>query len=161
MMVSTKGRYALRPMVDIAQQGAGAVVPLKDVSARQAISLKYLESIALQLSKAGFLNSTRGPRGGYSLTRPPQEYTVGSILYLAEGPMVPVSCLADPEQQCTRIDTCTTICFWKGLNKLMDDYFNRYTLADLLQAPCKVIRNRIVPQEDAPAPSSEADPPQE
>ncbi len=134
MKISTKGRYALRLMLDIAENGHGNVVPLKDISARQGISVKYLEQIVGTLSKAGLLKSVRGPQGGYRLMKAPEECTVGSILRLTEGNLAPVACLEDEKNQCSRCDECETIDFWIGLNKLINEYIDSYTLADLLRS---------------------------
>lgn len=133
MKISTKGRYALRMMLDIAAQGEGAVVPLKDISARQGISVKYQEQIVLLLSKSGFLKSVRGPKGGYRLTRSPEEYSVGSILRVTEGTLAPVACLDDTENQCNRCNQCETLEFWEGLDQIINNYVNQFTLADLMQ----------------------------
>jgi Rrf2 family protein len=109
MKISTKGRYALRMMVDIAQNDNGDPVRIKDISARQEISLKYLEQIVTLLVRAGYLRSVRGPQGGYHLSRKPSEYVVGDILRVTEGSLVPVECLVDEENQCERASTCVTL----------------------------------------------------
>ena len=134
MKISTKGRYALRLMMDIAVHSNGELVALKDVARRQEISVKYLEQIVGLLSKAGFLRSSRGPQGGYRLSRRPEEYTVGEILRLTEGNLAPVSCLEDAENQCSRCRQCGTLDFWAGLYRTVNDYIDRYTLADLVQS---------------------------
>lgn len=133
MKISTKGRYAVRMMLDIAQHSNGENVSLKDVSKRQNISLKYLEQIVNILSKAGFLRSQRGAQGGYRMTRKPEEYTIGDILRVTEGEMAPVSCLEDEENQCPRVGQCPTINFWTGLYKTINDYLDGTTLADLVK----------------------------
>ncbi len=132
MKISTKGRYALRLMLDIAQHRDGNPVRVKDVAARQDISLKYLEQIVSLLVKAGCLKSIRGPQGGYRLTRQPGEYTVGSILRVTEGSLAPVECLDSEENDCLRADTCTTLRLWKELDQAIRDVVDRYTLEDLL-----------------------------
>lgn len=132
MRISTKGRYALRLMIDISLQKDGGFVSLKDVAARQDISLKYLEQIVGLLSKAGFLRSGRGPQGGYKLAKRPEEYTVGSILRLTEGNLAPVACLEDEENQCERCSQCATLDFWTGLYRTVNAYIDTYTLADLV-----------------------------
>lgn len=133
MKISTKGRYALRLMIDLARQPGDAPVSLKDVSARQEISLKYLEQIVGLLSKAGFLRSVRGPQGGYRLAREPENYTVGEILRLTEGNLAPVACLEDPENRCDRCDQCGTVDFWTGMYAVINQYINQFTLADLVE----------------------------
>ena len=132
MKVSTKGRYALRLMTDIASHDHGRYVSLKDVAERQDISMKYLEQIAGMLSKAGFLHSGRGAQGGYRLAREPQEFTVGSILRLTEGTLAPVVCLTGDGNRCERCGECPTLDFWTGLYATVNAYIDRYTLADLL-----------------------------
>jgi Rrf2 family protein len=134
MIVSTKGRYALRVMIDLAEHRSERYVPLKEVAERQEISEKYLENILKVLVQNGFLSGLRGKGGGYRLTRSPEEYTVGEILYLTEGSLAPVACL-DPTSNnsiCTRMSECRTYEMWKGLDKLIQDYFSHITLADLM-----------------------------
>ena len=115
MRVSTRGRYALRLMLDLAMNNTGEPVRLKDVAKRQEISEKYLEQIISILNKAGFVKSVRGPAGGYSLKRKPEEYTVGMILRLTEGSLAPVDCVEDGTD-CGRADQCVTVLLWKKLN---------------------------------------------
>ncbi len=134
MKISTKGRYALRLMMDLACQPGSAPVSLKDVAARQEISLKYLEQIVGLLGRAGFVHSARGPQGGYRLARAPEGYTVGEILRLTEGNLAPVSCLEDPENRCERCSQCGTVDFWSGLYAAINQYIDRFTLADLVAA---------------------------
>ncbi|MFV0496695.1 MAG: RrF2 family transcriptional regulator [Candidatus Fimivivens sp.] len=131
MKISTKGRYALRVMVDLAGHDPGAVISLRDISQRQGITLKYLEQIIPLLSRAGLLKSVRGSNGGYRLTRPAQKYTAGEILRAVEGGLVPVACLEDEPNCCTRCHDCKTLPFWQGLARLIDDYVDNVTLADL------------------------------
>lgn len=131
MMISTKGRYALRVMLDLAQQPAGEYISLKSISQRQAVSMKYMEAIVATLNKAGMVESLRGKKGGYRLTRKPREYTVGEILKLTEGSLAPVTCL-DCENPCQRAESCITRPMWLELDKLIDDYLESKTLADLL-----------------------------
>ena len=133
MIVSTKGRYALRVMIDLAEHDNGAYVPMKEVAQRQDISLKYLEQIAGLLAKAGLLRSGRGAQGGYRLAKEPENYTVGSILRLTEGDLAPVACLAGEENRCERCGECPTLDFWTGLYATVNAYIDRYTLADLLE----------------------------
>ena len=132
MKISTKGRYALRLLLDIAQQGEGAVVSLKEVSQRQNISVKYLEQIVLKLNKAGFLKSIRGVQGGYMLTREPKDYGVGEVLRAVEGSLAPTTCLQDDENQCERCGQCDTLWFWEGMDQAIAAYVDKYTLQDFL-----------------------------
>ena len=131
MIVSTKGRYALRVMIDLAEHQSEKYVPLKEVAARQEISEKYLENILKVLVQNGFLEGLRGKGGGYRLTRSPDQYTVGEILVLTEGNLAPVSCLAPGAAPCSRMANCRTYEMWKGLNDLISGYFGKITLADL------------------------------
>ena len=131
MIVSTKGRYALRVMIDLAEHQAERYVPLKEVAARQDISEKYLENILKVLVQNGFLEGLRGKGGGYRLTRSPDQYTVAEILLLTEGSLAPVCCLTPGAPACERMANCRTYTMWKGLNDLIADYFGKITLADL------------------------------
>ena len=134
MKISTKGRYALRLMLDIAQHGEdGGCVSLKDVSVRQQVSMKYLEQIVTQLSRAGLLKSVRGAQGGYRLTRRPEEYRVGDVLRITEGNLAPVACLEDCPNQCARQEDCMTLAFWEGLRDVINRYVDGVTLQDLLE----------------------------
>lgn len=133
MKVSTKGRYALRLMLDLAMQKPEVPIRLKDVAARQEISVKYLESIAGILTKAGYIRSLRGPQGGHLLKYSPEDYKVGDILRLTEGSMVPVECLETGAQQCPRSTTCTTLRLWKELDQAVKNIIDHYTLADLVE----------------------------
>ena len=130
MKISTKGRYALRLMIDVAVHGGEEFVSLKDVAARQGISMKYLEQIAGLLGKAGFLRSGRGALGGYRLTKAPEEYTLGSILRLTEGNLAR---LETEENACERSGVCPTLDFWTGLYAAVNEYVDRFTLADLVR----------------------------
>ena len=131
MIVSTKGRYALRVMIDLAEHQTERYVPLKEVAARQEISEKYLENILKVLVQNGFLEGLRGKGGGYRLTRSPDQYTVAEILLLTEGSLAPLSCLTPGAPACERMANCRTYTMWKGLNDLIADYFGKITLADL------------------------------
>ena len=133
MMVSTKGRYALRVMIDLAEHHTGEYIPLKEVASRQEISEKYLESIISVLVKAGFLQGLRGKGGGYRLTRSPEQYTAGAILRLTEGSLAPVACLENGAAPCSRVTECRTLPMWKKLDHLVNDYLESITLADLAQ----------------------------
>ena len=132
MMVSTKGRYALRVMIDLAEHNTGEPLLLMDIAKRQGISEKYLEGIMAVLSKHGFVNAQRGRGGGYKLARSPEDYTVWSILTLIEGPLVPVSCLENEVNNCKRAAECRTLPMWSQLSTLIRKYLEGVTLADLL-----------------------------
>lgn len=132
MMVSTKGRYALRVMLDLAQHNTGEYIVLMDIANRQGISEKYLEGILAVLSKGGFVSSLRGRGGGYRLSRSPESYTVGSILTLTEGSLAPVSCLDGDSISCDRSGECLTLPMWVKLNQLIHDFLEDITLSDLL-----------------------------
>lgn len=133
MMVSTKGRYALRVMLDLAEHNTGKYMVLMDIAKRQEISEKYLESILSSLSKAGLLLALRGRGGGYKLAKSPELYTVGSILKITEGSMAPVPCLETEKPGCSRAGECRTLPMWTKLNNMIDDFFENITLADLLE----------------------------
>ena len=131
-MVSTKGRYALRFLLDLAEHQAEGYVPLKDVAGRQEISEKYLEIVGKELVKGGFLAVMRGKGGGYRLNRPSEEYSVKSILELMEETLVPVACLKPGQAPCPRKDRCRTLPLWQGLDQVISDYLEPITLADLI-----------------------------
>ena len=133
MIVSTKGRYALRVMVCFAQRGADEYIPLKEIAEAEGISQKYLESIMTALSKAGFVDAVHGKGGGYRLNRPAGEYTVGSILKLTEGSLNAVSCTTQGAAACSRTECCETKPMWDKLDKMIDEFFEGITLADLLK----------------------------
>jgi len=133
MKISTKGRYALRLMLDLAMDKEKEHTSLKDVSRRQAISMKYLEQIVAQLSRAGYIRSLRGPQGGYRLARRPEDYTVGDILRVTEGDLSPTSCLQDEYNVCPNALVCPTLPFWQGLYDLVNEYMDKTTLADFLE----------------------------
>lgn len=132
MKISTKGRYAVRLMLDIAEHSNGGNISIKDVAKRQDISLKYLEQIVNVLCKKGYLKSQRGSQGGYKMTRSPEEYTVGDILRVTEGGMAPVACLEEEENSCPRAGSCPTLKFWSGLYSAVNDYMDSTTIADLM-----------------------------
>lgn len=132
MKISTKGRYALRLMLDLATDNSGEPVSLKDVAKRQEISDKYLEQIISVLNKAGYVKSIRGAQGGYLLSRNPGEYTVGMILRLTEGSLAPVACVEDDEAVCDRMDTCVTSIVWKKINEAVKGVVDSLTLQDLV-----------------------------
>ena len=132
MLISTKGRYALRVMIDLAEHQNAGYIPLKEVAQRQGISEKYLESIIKLLVKANLLNGVRGKGGGYRLTKSPDNYTVGSILRLTEGSLSPVACLGQGESECPRANECPTLPMWRKLETLLNGFFDSITLADLM-----------------------------
>lgn len=144
MKISTKGRYALRVMLDLAVNNTGEYIPLKDISERQSITVKYMEQIISLLKKSGFLKSTRGNGGGYRLSKAPEEYTVGDILRAAEGSLAPVACLEDEENQCDRSSICPTLKFWMGLDKVINDYVDSVTLQDLLEEHQSLIESNYI-----------------
>ena len=133
MKISTKGRYALRLMLDLALYGNQEPVRLKDVAKRQEISIKYLEQIISVLQKAGYVKSIRGAQGGYHLMKAPGDYTVGMILRLIEGDLAPVACLEDEVNQCPRQAACVTLRLWKELDAAIRGVVDKYTLADLVE----------------------------
>lgn len=135
MKVSTKGRYALRLMADLAAHDTGGWVRLKEISERQAISVKYLEQIIPLLTRAKLVKSSRGNSGGYRLARAPREYTAGEILRATEGDLSPIACLEDAPNQCPRSKTCATLSFWEGMKKIINEYADSVTLADLAMLP--------------------------
>jgi Rrf2 family protein len=133
MKVSTRGRYALRLMLDLAMGEPGQYITLKSVSQRQNISVKYLEQIVPALSRAGFVKSVRGAQGGYRLAKAPGEYTVGAILRLIEGSLVPVGCMEDDPNQCPRSDQCAVLEMWEALDRAISGVIDHVTLADLME----------------------------
>jgi len=132
MMISTKGRYALHVMLDIAMQPKDEYISLKAISERQAISMKYLEAIVANLSKAGMLESLRGKSGGYRLNKPAAEYSVGDIVRTAEGSLSPVSCLEESKGGCERAGACLLLPMWQELDRVVGEYLDSVSLADLL-----------------------------
>ena len=132
MIVSTKGRYALRVMVCFAQRGGDEYIPLKEMAESEGISQKYLESIMTTLSKAGFVDAVHGKGGGYRLNRSPEQYTVGSILKLTEGNLSAVSCTTQGAAACSRSQCCNALPMWERLDRMIDEFFEGITLADLL-----------------------------
>ena len=133
MIVSTKGRYALRVMVHFAQRGNESYIPLKEIAEAEGISQKYLETIMSTLSKAGFVDAVHGKGGGYRLNRNPEEYTVGSILKLTEGSLSAVSCTTQGAAACSRTECCQAKPMWDKLDKMIDDFFEGITIGDLLK----------------------------
>ena len=131
MMVSTRGRYALRVLIDLAEHNNGSYIPMKDVAARQEISLKYLERILPTLTKAKLIEGVHGKGGGYKLTRSPEEYTVGEVLRLTEGDLAPVACLSPEAEPCERAAECRTLGMWQGFYDLTNKYFDGISIASL------------------------------
>lgn len=133
MKISTKGRYALRIMVDLAINSNGEYIRLKDISERQSITLKYMEQIMPLLTKAGYVKSYRGNNGGYMLARKPEDYTAGEILRTTEGNLAPISCIGDSPNCCPRSGECLTLSFWEGMWKVINEYVDSVTLSDLVE----------------------------
>ena len=131
-MISTKGRYAIRVMIDLAEHENGGWIPLKDIAARQGISKKYLEIIVKDMVAGGLLVGASGKGGGYRLCRSPEQINVGEILYCIEGSLAPVACLEDGSAPCPRASWCRTLEFWRGLDDLIRRYTHSYTVADLI-----------------------------
>ncbi len=138
-MISTKGRYALRVMVDLAQHRDGRLIPLAVIAERQSISEKYLENIVAGLAKNGLVKSTRGKNGGYTLTKSPREYTVAEIMTASEGDLAPVSCLKD-SNGCENAENCLTVTLWANLQDVIYTYLSNITLEDLARG--KIKRNK-------------------
>lgn len=132
MKISTRGRYALRIMLDLALADSGSPVRVKDIAGRQEISEKYMEQIISILNKAGFVRSVRGPQGGYFLTKRPKEYTAGMILRLTEGSLAPVDCVEYDNPGCSRRDGCATALLWKKLDEAIRGVVDTVTLEDLV-----------------------------
>lgn len=133
MLISTKGRYALRVLTDMAEHQSDGFIPLKEIAERQGISEKYLETIIKLLVKDGVLIGLRGKGGGYRLNRAPDQISVGNILRLSEGSLSPVSCLEPGASPCVRAMECRTLPLWQGLDKVIFDYLESYTIADLMR----------------------------
>jgi len=132
LKITTKGRYALRIMVDLAKQNSDGFIPLKDISARQDISEKYSEMIIGLLAKAGLVMSSRGKGGGYKLVKAPELYSIGSVLKAVEGSLAPVSCLEQPEVVCPRAGSCITLPMWRELDRRIDEYLESVSIMDLV-----------------------------
>lgn len=134
MIVSTRGRYALRVLVDMAEHANDERIPLKEIAERQEISQKYIESIMTLLSKNGIVNGVHGKGGGYKLTKKPSEYKVGEILRITEGTLAPVVCLEKDAKPCPREPNCRTLPMWTKLDNLIENYLDTVTIADLMKA---------------------------
>ena len=143
MLISSKGRYALRLAVCIAQAGPEAKVSLREVAEHEELSLKYLEQIARPMVSAGLLASVRGKGGGYRLTREPDQYTIGEVLRLTEGSLAPVACLEANAESCPRMFDCRTISLWRGLDEVVNEYLDGITVADLI-APYQSGDNYVI-----------------
>lgn len=133
MMISTRGRYALRVLIDLAEHQNGAYIPMKEVASRQDISLNYIERIMPLLTKANLVEGIHGKGGGYQLTKAPQQYRVGEILRLTEGDLAPVACLGCDAKVCDRSKECRTFSMWNQFYAITNDYFDSITLADLMR----------------------------
>ena len=144
MKVSTKGRYALRLMLELAKGSEDEMIRVKDIAERQEISEKYLEQIIVALKKAGFVKSLRGAQGGYCLAREPKSYTVGMILRLTEGSMAPVACMEDEENHCDRAATCSTLRLWRMVDDAMRGVIDKVTLQDLLDWDNETADNYVI-----------------
>lgn len=132
MKISTRGRYAIRMLQDMADHEHEGYVTLKDIAERQGISKKYLEQIAMTLAQGGVLNAARGHRGGYKLNGKPEDWTIYRILVIVEGSMAPVACLEGTDNPCARKDQCVTLPVWTGLDRVIREYLEQYTLKDLI-----------------------------
>lgn len=144
MKISTKGRYAIRLMLDIAMDHTGAPVRIKDIAMRQEISEKYLEQIISSLNKAGLVKSIRGPQGGYFLTKGPANYTVGMILRVTEGSLSPVACLDDEDNVCERQSGCAALRLWRMLDEAVSGVVDKVTLADLAEWQQQMSDNYVI-----------------
>ncbi|MGN0377385.1 MAG: RrF2 family transcriptional regulator [Suilimivivens sp.] len=144
MKISTKGRYALRLMLDLALHDNDAPIRIKDIAARQDISDKYLEQIISSLNKAGYVKSIRGPQGGYKLGKDPSAYTVGMILRLTEGSLAPVACLEDEENLCLRQESCATLKLWQMMDAAIKSVVDKVTLADLVEWQQEKVDNYVI-----------------
>lgn len=144
MKISTKGRYAIRLMLDLAENQSDGYVALKDIAKRQGISKKYLEQIVPILNSADFLKTNRGYQGGYRLARSADKYTIYDILVATEGSLAPVACLDNDSTECERNASCATLSLWKGLYKTVKEYLSSYTLQDLLEQQQSLYSNDYV-----------------
>ena len=144
MKISTKGRYALRMMIDLAEHQGTGFVALRDIAARQGISKKYLEQIIPILNRSDFLQANRGAQGGYRLAKAPKDYTVKDILELTEGSLAPVTCLDTTPVGCERSESCVTLPLWKGLAEVINNYLDSITLQDLLERQTEMYSNSYI-----------------
>ena len=132
MKVSTKGRYALRLLIDLAERKDAGFISLKEIAERQAISKQYLEQIVSLLNTSSLLRANRGKQGGYMLAKDPEQYTVGQILRITEGSLAPIACLEDEKNLCERASSCKTLPMWEGLNRVISEYLDNFTLQDMM-----------------------------
>lgn len=144
MKISTKGRYAVRMLLDLAEHSGSGYIPLKDIAERQGISKKYLEQIVTILNKSELLQTNRGYQGGYKLAKSPDKYTVGAVLRITEGSLAPVSCLSQAPNLCERSASCPTLFVWQGLNDLINNYLDNITLQDILDRQTKNYSNNYM-----------------
>jgi Rrf2 family protein len=144
MKISTKGRYALRIMIDLALNYNGEYIRLKDICQRQDITIKYMEQIMPLLTKSGLVRSCRGNNGGYMLAKEPEEYTTMDILRCTEGDLAPIPCLEDQPNRCSRCGKCATVRYWEGMWKVIEDYAKSITLADLAADTLPPKKSRII-----------------
>ena len=155
MLISTKGRYALRVMIDLAQQETAESVRLSEVAGRQGISEKYLESIVVVLSRAGLVRGTRGKGGGYRLAKTPSEYGIGEILRLTEGSLAPVACLKEQPNSCERVGVCKTLPMWESLAHVIGAFFDRITLQELVNGTIPQLELHRISETGKKAPISD------
>lgn len=134
MMVSTKGRYALMILIDIAQNGEDEYIPLVDIANRQGLSMKYLELVVAMLNKGNLITSRRGKSGGYKLIKKPEEYNINEILEITEGSLSPVNCIDSKGVNCDKASSCITLPLWMGLDKVISDYLSKISLMDIIEA---------------------------
>ena len=144
MKISTKGRYALRMLIDLAGHNNDGFIALKDIAERQGISKKYLEQIVPILNRSDILQTNRGFQGGYKLAQAPNKYTIGTILRLTEGSLAPVACLDQDPVQCERSNDCVTLPIWQGLNKIINEYLDSITLQDVLDQQRELYSNDYI-----------------
>ena len=144
MKISTKGRYALRMLIDLAEHKDCGYIPLKEIAGRQNISKKYLEQIIPLFNKAGILKTTRGYQGGYMLARAPKDYTIGEILRITEGSLSPVGCVDADPAFCERSSTCPTLPLWQGLSRVINEYLDGITLQDLTDRQSELYANNYI-----------------
>lgn len=141
MMVSTKGRYALMVMIDLAKNDEGGYISLSDIAKRQGLSMKYLEMVVSMLNKGGLVNSLRGKNGGYRLSRKPEDYDINEILQITEGSLAPVDCIKSEKVNCDRAASCITLPLWIGLDKVIANYLENISLQDVIDGNSEKMLN--------------------